>query len=509
MTRTRMNFNNLEKAVEGDYNKIQQLLNLMYGEEARFAYGTEMPARPLGAATHTQQDVPIVHGLQVGQGGNASTVSVSPGVLLQYNAALTPTPASFETAYRQGLITAPATVNLPTPGAVTYALLQARVRQLVVNESRQFLNTTTKAFFNQNAVKEHRYDIEFSWVLGTSTQFPAAGQAGWVVIAGVVISAANQVVNYPASANAIMDFRPRPRQKIGYDKSAPAIHRIHTSTLGNVQSSDVNAHIVASAISSEALTANPNGGISMRLWADNQLDVNLNLNAWRAGASPAAFVGSTWYYVYLAPWNGVAPRFRTGNGMFEGIPIVTTVPPNKDDTNSASLTPGQPFSNVSVNTGQAKCIAAFWRNPANTGFASMHGNNSMLHLGQTTAQTPTVVASQTSGASMSVTMPASMIPRNARRIRIRITGEAATAGSIIATTFVAIGAHDSGQSLANPLYDAVEAINVFPQATLATTPFTAYAEIPAPVNDLVAFFQVQGSFMVAISLRILLVGYSI
>ena len=449
MTRRRMNFNNLEKLTEGDLNKLQQFMQLMAGEESRHMYSTEFP-HLVASGGPTQQDVPIAHGLLVSQGGSASTISVGPGILLQYSTTLTPAPVTYETGYRQGLLMTAQTVTLPTPGTQSWCLLQARVRQQTATESRPFFNTTTRTFNNSIALKEYTYDIEFSWVVGTFNDLPTGPTAGWVPIAGVVVSASNQVLGYPNGGEAITDLRPRPREKFGWNKSRPEIRILRTESYGNVAPVNDQVQISCQAISSDVSNSNANGGIHMRWHPNNSVSMT-SLFANRAGSS-ISFVAATWYYVYLAPWNGVAPRRQMGGVYAEGVLVVSPVEPDRNDCNSASIVLPRPFSNVSVNTGVARCVGAFYRNADNTGFVSCAGNESMVQFAEINGQAPTQGAT-TGGPSLGLILSAvspKHWPLNAKRIKLRLSAQFNNTGAAIAGLF-AFAVHPSNGTTANAL----------------------------------------------------------
>lgn len=444
MTRRRMNFNNLEKLVEGDLNKLQQFLQLMAGEESRFMYGTEFPAL-VPAGGPTQQDVPIAHGLLVSQGGSSSTVTVSPGVLLQYSTTLNPTPITYETAYRQGLLLTAATVTLPTPGAQTYCLLQARVRQQTATESRPFFNTTTRAFNNSIALKEYTYDVEFSWVLGTSTNFPAGPSAGWVPIGGVVVTAANQLIGYPNGAEGIFDLRPRPREKLGFNRSRPQLRLLRTSSYGNTAPHGDSIQLSCEAVSSDVSTSNTSGGIKMQHHPNNSVSL-----ASIPALSPVT--AGTWYYIYLCPWNGVAPRRHSASTFLEGVLYATTVVPDRNECNSASFALPPPFANHTVNTGVARCVGALYRRPTGVGWMSCTGNDGMVQFAEVPDQAPGISGSA-GGPSLGVVLSATSPqhwPQNAKRIKLRLSAQFNNTGATVAGLF-AFAVHPSDGTTADSL----------------------------------------------------------
>lgn len=371
-------FNTREKVTSADQNDAQSLEARTLATILRFA--TMSRVSGLGTAADTEVINPQCNGLQVIP--NGSSVLIKPGYLLQESATISPVPGALDSPYRISLNHAnmAPTAVAPSPGSDTYYLLEAQMVETdTLTESRSVLNATTGNFVATSVTKRRERRLVTAWRTGGATSYPIPTGGDWVVLAGVFRPGGGGAV----LQTHIQDMRLQPDLLVG-EAQIDRATRARVSEVSVTSDNDVLAFVSAEA---DAWTGATNR--ALRLSVRNWTGIPPGFNPSNAAIlSPATtLAGATWYYLYLAPWSGLAPRValndvRAALGVTaRGVLVLSHIAPTAFTSgNSASITLPPPFGNVTALAGEARCVAILRRNAANNGWRAMHGAGDSYRL---------------------------------------------------------------------------------------------------------------------------------
>lgn len=364
--------NNLERASSTDVNDLQSLTGRLVAEtlanwllDRQGLASTSMPAE-------TRRGV-VMGGLEATP--LSADVSISPGILVQNSASLTPTPGSLDSDYRWGRLDAVATVVMPSPVSNTWYLIEGQVDQATTLTSLvDIFNPSTQTFTPTSLPKRKENSVVFQVLTGTTTDAPTPTGGNWVPIAVVFRPAGGGAV----SVDHIYDVRPCIERNEGGIQRTARLHRSvttynHASGFGTV----------AASINFEGVINGKRGWIK----TGAVLGPHLFTGPSTFGSiidptnSTIASTQGVISYLYLAPWYGLMPRgqrimSRTKPATdslqrfdSRGIFVLSTVAPatQGDMTNGAAVTLPHPWSGYAVPAGEAICIAAFKKQSA-TGY---------------------------------------------------------------------------------------------------------------------------------------------
>lgn len=358
-------FNNLERALSTDLNNTEAVLTRTAADNLRYGLATQ--GYPDGSVssmpTQTIQNV-VLGGLAVTPSGGTG-VLVSPGVLCQDSASLTPTPGTYDSDYRIARLEDVETIAVLTPGTDMYYLLEAQMVEVIASsELRDIYNPSTQTFVPTSVPKVIRRSIQFQWTAGTTTNFPVPTGGNWVPIAGLFRPSGGGNV----TAAQIYDMRvfPRPRTVFSSD------HDIAAVVYRRSYSSDSVGAVCR-------ITADAQIG-SERVWLKWGDPGNvLNLTDARVKDPTSTFADKDKAYLYLVPWSAAkipavgqnlpimaretAPYVTTSTSRLDqrGVLVFSKVAPGSvgEITNGATLNLPAPFNGATAAAATAVCIGGF------------------------------------------------------------------------------------------------------------------------------------------------------
>ncbi len=429
-------FNTRERPVSNDLNDLQSLVHRSVVDMLRemfvkrsFAIGA--------AATESPRNV-VLGGLEVTPSG--SDILVATGALMQESSTLAPVPGTLDSNYRVGILRSVATVTPPSPAGDTYFLLEAQMTELAtVSESRDILDIPSSTFIPAVVPKQRERRLLFSFVTGTVTEAPVPTGGDFVPLA---------IVFRPAGGGAVLAFHLTDARTM-WDAEAPLRD---TLPLGSLLQRDRGQRFVLT-------TAVPGGAVSnfvivdaeafiapTRLWYTRSGSVDVTLAAFISPGTVLA--ANTWYYLYLAPWQGipivsVLDPFATGRGII----VLSAVAPIAQALlkNSLAIPLPAPFGITSLPGAGGVCIAALRRNSSNNGWVpSWSIDNNLMRIGPGLAigTFSPMVSPQT--ISLSGIAP---VTAKTAIIQIRITGNGtpATVGQIFVAPVGINGSYRTAQ----------------------------------------------------------------
>jgi len=361
-------FNTREKAISADQNDAQALEARTLATILRFMTMSRLSG--LGSANDTETIHPQCNGLQVIP--NGSDVLIKPGYLLQESASVVPVPGSLDSPYRiaLNLVNMAPTQVAPSPVISTYYLLEAQMQEITeVTESRSVLNNTTGNFVATSVPKRRVRSLRTQWVGGTSN-YPLPTGGDWVVLAGVFRPGGGGAV----LQSHIQDMRLQPDLLIG-EALIDRATRARVSQASVLENGDALVFLSADADVWSGTATNR----GLRLYLRNVLGTTA-FNGWNPAAAAyldttTTLAANTFYYLYLAPWAGLAPRtYNSISGSSRGVPVLSHVPPTAFKSgNGAVLNLPAPFGGQQAAAGTACCIAILRRNGANNGWMHVQG----------------------------------------------------------------------------------------------------------------------------------------
>ncbi|KKN72092.1 hypothetical protein LCGC14_0414870 [marine sediment metagenome] len=399
-------FNTRERPVSNDHNDLQSMAARTLADMLREMFVKRSFSLGL-AATEAPRNV-ILGGLEVTPSG--SDLLVAPGALMQESATLTPAPGALDSNYRIAILRSAATVIPPSPAGDTWFLLEAQMTEVTtVSESRDILDVPTATFLPASVPKQRERRLLFSFVTGTATEAPVPTGGNFVPIAMVFRPAGGGAV----LATHLIDTRTM------WDAEAPLRD---TLALGSLLQRDRGQRFLLTSsvpgtpsnsmlIDAEAFVA------PTRLWYTRS--GSLNVTAAFTLSPGTVLSADTWYYLYLASWQGipivsVLDPFSTGRGI---LVLSAVVPITSLLKNSLAVPLPAPFGITDLPGGVGVCVAALRRNAANTGWLTAWsvGNNEMRIVPvQVTTATPATAARTTVALG-------AFIPKTAKTVRVRVS----------------------------------------------------------------------------------------
>lgn len=438
--------NTRERPLSSDINDLQSLISRDVLDALQYLFS---PGAWIGGGS-VSAEAPshaVLGGLTVSGDGN--NVQVASGALLQYSSTIVPTPGTYDSRYRLGVLRAATTVTTPSPVSDTWYLLTARMKEVVVETvSRDILNATTGIFEATTVPKKRERQLEFRFEAGTSTNFPLPSDADWRVIAGVFRPAGGGAV----SGAHLYDMRLLLQPKSAYSggpggnaKSWPGSLRRRSYSTGKFSSSGTQAATKFSTFDVDGEL------LGQKIWLHGHRGTLQELVAMTSAtqdpsAQPSAAAAGAWYYMYVTTFAGVAPVGQAfnwddsgvvtrdfGRDDARGVFVESTVAPVRSFdgaqggmVNGGSLHLPAPFNAHVVLAGEAILVGAFRRSQAN-GFTPANADGPRVNLSLNFQASPGTLGDQLiagyddswPAGDVTVAIPANSYPKSARTMQVR------------------------------------------------------------------------------------------
>ena len=196
MGQDRIQFNNLERALSGDMNDLQDMAGRSLHDLLQFFTA----ARRIMASGVSPDQAPQSFTMGLGVRANApDELTILPGVLSQLSNTWPAVPGALESNQRLGILRAQATIAIPAVASV-YQLLEARVVDVVtVNTLRDVFDVPSQTFLPTAVDKQVERQIEFQITSGTATAVPAFSGDPWVPLLIYRTDGAGQVPAFPTT----------------------------------------------------------------------------------------------------------------------------------------------------------------------------------------------------------------------------------------------------------------------------------------------------------------------
>lgn len=346
-------FNLLERAASADVNDAQAFIARFVSEMSRYQFASKRIADPTAEVVGS-----FVLGGLIAQPSGADVV-LSTGVMAQLSATLPPVPGPLDSPYRLSRAGAPILVSMPSPGVTTFYLVEAQMVEVTTASAiRDIWTAPSGPFVPQLVPKQRERQIQTQIVAGVGGQAPSPSGGDWVPIAIVRRPGGGG----PVAFSDVIDVRP-----LISSRRPPMVVRERRSIITTLAAGN--------AID---LLVEMNGPLGERAARAVGLDVTS-----AAVISPAVVLaGNTAYHLYLAPWSGfsLAPR-QSGSVQFDGVLVLSDVPPTSDGTNSALLDLPAPYAAIQAAIGSAYHVGTLGRNAANTGWIYQRSDNARTVFG--------------------------------------------------------------------------------------------------------------------------------
>jgi len=494
-------FNVRERPLSTDLNDAESLMLRTLQDELQYAGMSEYPPTAAGQPA-TQATHPICYGMQVKLGGANTQVKVTPGALLQYSATLSPTPGTYDSSYRVGFNRADLTVNLPAPGSTTYYLLEAQVAENLTTQSRDILDPVSGNFAATSVTKYKQYTVTTQWTAGTTTDFPTPTGGNWVVLAGVRVTAGGTIV----SEEEISDMRQTPGSRVPqYDtrfkrNARPRLGRFATTRQrNNIVNSLFFDFAVDEAVSQASSSSDTSGGLRMHSRPASSTGVTISL----IKDTGTTYTNGTWYYLYLCPWNGLAPGDVYIGAIGRGVLLASATNPDNTGYNSATLGLYAPYTST-VAIGTAPCVGAFYYSTSGAAHvASQVGSGGVFTVPSIESVGSTVSTTVVANA-IEIALSGSKIPKCAKLIKLQVDSSITAAAS--ATMYYTVAVRETGTS------DPTGTINAFTTTqycnNLDSIGNTQTIEVPYNGTDLTVRLSTSSANLNPASLTVRVVGFS-
>lgn len=335
-------FNTLERSSTGDLNDLQSIQARFASELMQFS----QVVRVGGFQAEATRNV-VLGGLTPSPSGN--DVAISPGALAQLSATLSPVPGPLDSDYRLAWLDVPLTVTMPAPGVTTYYLIEAQMVEVVSSTALRDVWTPPNGPFTPVLLtKQTRRTIATQLLTGAAGQAPIPSGGDWVPIA---------IVRRPPGGGPVVpsdidDVRPAAE----WGRRRPATPTVLS---GNVEA--------LSGTSFVRLTAQIDGAGGVR--SADYINTVPDLSAPQILSPTTTLVGSTWFYLYLANWQTLTPRYADAAISRQGVLVLSDVPPTATTRlNAFPLDLPAPYGVTQAPTLTAYLVGAFYRNAANTGW---------------------------------------------------------------------------------------------------------------------------------------------
>ena len=363
-------FNIRERITSGDLNQLQAeaAVNSQAAARAQSRSGAEVTALPI--PFQGRNNLKQLSGLAPTPGA-ADVIELTPGSLATYSPTYPlPTPPLAYTSWKffnglDAVANLPIAVPIPV-GLPQWYLLEARVGEAITSQVRDIRNLFTGIFAPALVPKALDTTLETQFVAGVpGGGWPTPTGAEWVPICQIRRTNVGGLI--PAAD--VWDLRPLPSDLQGYASQA-AQNRQGAFDWRVVAPNSLELTTVeparAQGLSLEA------GAFTVGIFAALDLTTVHDV-------LDGAFLASTSYHLYLAPWWGTAPR-RLDLPYTRGRLILSTQAPTLAPFGAVTLAPSDrvwsnsgvmldPGPGGTVQIGEAIYLGSVQRNQLNNGFA--------------------------------------------------------------------------------------------------------------------------------------------
>lgn len=358
-------FNTRERPISDDQNNVELIQSRMLADFFMWISATHYEH---GMGSSGVDSVPASATQGLSWRGGSNTITVQPGMLMQYSLSYPAAPAPLESAMRVGYLRTATPFTFPST-ANTFFLMEIRVAEATTStESRDVLDPGTGNFVPTLVTKRTETQIEAQFTAGTPTTFPGFTGGSWVPLCVFLTDGSGLFSNTIQT-----DLRPDLRELLGdsagretfsgdHPEAVFTAQALHTTKPGGTEANAIGGNVLGRL-----------GREKFWLRCRDQLVVSAD------GAGGAS--GNQLEHFYLAPLskNGiiVTPVVSDPSGTFQpatssirGILYRSNVAPNSSGrSNSNPLTQPAAFVNFdAVPTGKALHIGSARRNAGNTGY---------------------------------------------------------------------------------------------------------------------------------------------
>lgn len=356
----------LERTVSNDFVQAQALLNRQLAEVVASLTRTIEVTTGGTPPTSTVRSH-VASGLQIDAAGGI-TVYVRPGILIQNvtpSPPSVPTPDTFDSSYRFGLLMSAEDVTDPWDGTSAFWLLEARVvRETTLSEKRDIFNTATLTFALSAVNLDKRYEsqIEFQWTKGTATDIPAH-TAGWAPIGWC----------YRAAGGGAISESDVGSMSIQLEDIVPASTDLGRANVGSYFCQTDGGIGRASGSILCDFQAEVGG---YKVVYKNDVAVTIKSSTYTVAADVAALTNTgTIGYIYIAPLPDAIPSkvpFSGAASRVRGVLVLSRTAPDDYGTNSGNITPPAPFTNYVIPAGTAAHVGIIRSNGVGSAIEYVH-----------------------------------------------------------------------------------------------------------------------------------------
>lgn len=415
-----VNFTTLERALSSDINNLESDQQRAILETLRFMFEKRTPvAGTFGTRTNRSL---VVGGLNVTPSGD--DVSIGPGVIVQESATLPPAPGTLDSTYRWAWNRTATVVTMPAPGGTTFYVVEAQMIEVVALATvRDVYNPGLGVFVPTLVDKLLERQLDFQVTAGAGSNYPALTGGDWIPVCGVRrpggggAVAASDIDDLRVLWNALSFPQSEGTSRIGISPTVKTTHEPGAAAS--------NLLLVTGAAYPPVSVP----GVQLFFGESAAEDWT---GATFKDPTLGAFAANAWYYLYVCPWQGLAPSgyYANANGH-RGIVVLTDVAPIAAGTpyNGAVVNLPTPWGVATVAVGAAYCMGAVQRNNANTGWAfqtpiggGWHVNEDESVAGLASFAPPIV--------GNNAVVLTGKIPINADAIRVQIQWTAGAAGAL-------------------------------------------------------------------------------
>lgn len=368
-------FNNLERAVSNDVNRLQKFKAKDLAEMFRYLFVDGVSQDSQGGSNTGQGDevltqtspltAMVINGLLVQPSIGTDTCTVDPGVLWMVDPDATPD--SDDSVYKYisdpGTGAAPLLLVANSSGQVRIDVIEcSRISSDVESDNRDIFNTATGMFTATTVVKVRAGKLQYRIRQGTNgAGFPGTAQ-GWLPLAVAAVSGTASTWNDVT----LWDVRPL----VGDLETSPTpsfrdFARLHHVHLECDAATNVAKNYLRGLADGAPMGTAYKGGGSIALGNDGE--VNLGIDLWNAANNEpgVVFTNARPWYLWLVQPFGLPRWVRYTPSSFgfryprasRGIPVISTKSPGYFGAPSSALT--LPTSTGLIGTSTtALCVAA-------------------------------------------------------------------------------------------------------------------------------------------------------
>lgn len=415
-----------ERPLSTDIMLAQLIAGRLLGDSLKYLLGSQFSEEVLFSDPARTLPATLAVGLNMFATTGASLVNVRSGALFVDSATVPNTPAANDTTYRIGLSRADTTVALPAGGGSNrWQMLVAVIQEVVaVSETRDIMDADTAHFEPTLVSKLTEFRIAFSWVTGAASANPLptipAVPAGAVPIGAVLQSGTGQVLS-----GSIIDLRPTlaKRPAGAHRQTYFSKPRAQITTFSTPDTRSWFARIcVSEAYASCGSTAELGGGQKLHYGGIGASIPTADFSSTLFQEPGLTLTGSTWYYVYLAPWGDWAPGNTGATVDSAGVLVLSQFGPSESGFNANILNLPPPYGIYPCAAGRAQCVGIVRTNAQSTGLVPMHGQDSVFKFSADNVNSNRIgYDGTTTGIGNKVIFcAANQIPSNAKHIQIQI-----------------------------------------------------------------------------------------